>query len=222
MAASESSSASSSESASESWSISPSASESASESASPSEEIAESEPAYLGMEWDGVHAVMVESEQVLYSMFDGEPCVLVKKKDHGTRCTNCWSEARQQRTLTHCSVCNGSGFINGYYCAGSIRIAFDSDPKKSDSQKHFEDVFDAIRARASNEIIIRPKDLIVNRDDNKRYVVIYVETTKLPLKATSSTVLSERNHIVSQLLTLQELNPDDNEYTMNVDLLPPA
>lgn len=215
-----------SESASESLSLSESSSlsesESESASASPSREIDESPVAYLGMEFDGMHAVMVHAEQTLYEMFYGEPCSLIKKKETGTRCPKCWSEARQQRILTHCDVCRGSGMVNGYYCAGTIRIAFDSDDKKNDSQRNFEDVYNSIRARASNNIIIRPKDLIVNRDDNKRYSVLHVETTKLPIHASSGTILSKRNHIVSQLLSLQELNPDDNEYDMNIDLIPPA
>jgi len=197
-------------------------SESPSASASPSEEIPESSPVFMGMEFDGIHAVIEHAEQTLYDMIYGEPCSIVKKKETGVRCTKCWSESRQQRILTKCDVCRGSGFISGYYCAGDIRIAFDSSPKKSDSQKNFEDVYNAMRARASNTIIIRPKDLIINRDNNRRYVVLHVETTKLPLLATSDSVLSKRNHIISQLLTLQELNPDDNEYDMNIDSLPPA
>jgi len=218
--ASESASESYSESASISPSQSESASASASESASPSIEI--SDPVYLGIDLDGVHLVMEHAERILNEIFIGTPCKIVKKRETGQRCPKCWSESRQQRILTHCDVCFGSGFVNGYYCAIDARVAFDSDPKKNDSQRNFEDVYNVMRARMQNYPIVRPKDLIINCDENKRYVVLYVETTKLPLMAKSGTILSGRDHIVSQLLTLQELNPDDNEYDLNIDLLPPS
>jgi len=177
--------------------------------------------AYIGNYASGFHMVMHHAENILYDMLYGEPVYLIKKKGTGVRCTNCWSESRQQRTLTHCTVCDGSGFINGYYCAISIQMAFDSDNRKSDSQRNFEDVYNSMRARTSNYPIIRPKDIIVNKDEYKRYVVLFVETTKLPRHAESGIILSRQNYIVSQLLTLQELNPDDNEYNIDIAALLP-
>jgi len=174
------------------------------------------------MHYDGIHAVIREAENVLHDMFEGEPSYVIKKKSTGVRCTKCWSAQRQQRILSHCDVCNGSGFITGYYCAIAIQISFDSDQRKSDSQKDFEDVYNSIRARASNYPIIRPKDLIVTTDDWKRYVVMHVETTKLPRLAKSGLRLSGQNYVISQLLSLQELNPDDNEYALNITNLIPT
>jgi hypothetical protein len=179
---------------------------------------ATSRAVYVGMEFDGIHAVIKEAENLLYDMLDGEPAYVIKKKSTGIRCTNCWSPDRQQRTLSHCPVCKGSGFIDGYYKPISIQIAFDSTPRKSDSQKNFEDVYTTMRARTSNYPIIRPKDIIVNADQFKRYVVTYVETTKLPRHAqpTGEHRLSGQNYVISQLLSLQELNPDDNEYQIPI------
>lgn len=176
-----------------------------------------SDEAYIGDYADGHHLVMHQAENILYDMFYGEPVYIVKKKPTGVRCTNCWSSDRQQRILTHCDVCNGSGFIDGYYCAISTQMAFDSEDRKSDSQRNFEDVYDSKRARISNYPMVRPKDLVINRDLNQRYVILHVETTKLPRHATSGIVYSKQNYVVSQLLTLQELNPDDNEYNLNVE-----
>jgi hypothetical protein len=99
-------------------------------------------------------------------------------------------------------------------------MAYDSDPKKSDSQKEWENTFDTKRARISNYPLVRPKDLIVNLDDNKRYVIMHVETTKLPKISENVSVLSKQNYIVSQLLTLEELNTDDNEYSIDIDNIP--
>ena len=181
-----------------------------------------SEVAFVGMDYDGEHAVIKQAENILNDMFCGEPTYIIKKKATGVRCTNCWSASRQQRTLTHCDVCEGSGFVDGYYCAILVQMADDSGARKSDSQRSFEDVYDSKRSRMSNYPIVRPKDLIVTVGDYKRYVVRHVETTKLPRHATSGTLLSKQNYVVSQLLTLQELNPDDNEYNVDINSILPS
>lgn len=178
--------------------------------------------AYVGDEADGFHLVMHHAENTLYDMFYGIPTYLIKKKVTGVRCTNCWSETRQQRTLTHCDVCDGSGFIDGYYCAVLVQMADDSEDRKSDSQRNFEDTYDSKRTRMSNYPMVKPKDLLVTIGDYKRYVVLHVETTKLPRHATSSILLSKQNYVVSQLITVQELNPDDNEYDLDITGLLPS
>ena len=178
---------------------------------------------FIGMFNDGVHETMRYAEDLLYSYYHGEPCLLIKKKSFGARCPNCWSPERQQQVRTHCDTCKGSGYVTGYYQAITQQISFDSDPKKSDSQREFENVFDTIRARISNYPLVRPKDLIVNLDNNKRFVISHVETTKLPRlsELEESTIrLSKQNYILSQLLTLEELNPDDNEYFIDQDHIP--
>jgi hypothetical protein len=185
-----------------------------------------SDTVFVGMYSDGVHETMRYAEDILYSFYHGEPCLIIKKKSFGARCPTCWSAERQQRVRTHCDTCKGSGYVTGYYQAIAEQVSFDSDPKKSDSQKEFENVFDTIRARLSNYPLVRPKDLIVNLDNNKRFVISHVETTKLPKLSeleNSTKVLSKQNYIISQLLTLEELNPDDNEYfldTANIPVVP--
>lgn len=175
---------------------------------------------FIGMYSDGVHETIKHAEDTLYTMYHGEPCLIIKRKSFGARCPTCWSTQRQQRTRSHCDTCNGTGFVVGYYQPILIQVSFDSDPKKSDSQKEWENIQDTKRARLVNYPLVRPKDLIVNQDDNKRYVISHVETTKLPRLSQSAQVLSKQNYILSQLLTLEELNPDDNEYFLDVDNIP--
>jgi len=181
-----------------------------------------SEKVYIGMYSDGHHETMRHAEETLYTMYHGEPCLIIKRKSFGARCPTCWSPERQQRVRSHCDTCQGTGYVVGYYQPISIQVSFDSDPKKSDSQKEWENVYDTKRARLSNYPLVRPKDLIVNQDDNKRYVISHVETTKLPRvsQLEPELTLSKQNYILSQLLTLEELNPDDNEYFIDVDNIP--
>jgi hypothetical protein len=174
-----------------------------------------SETVWVGMFTDGEHEVMKYNEGLLYDYYYGEPCRILKRKSAGARCTECWSFTRRQRTKTHCDTCNGTGFIDGFYDPIDTQMAFDSDPRKSDSQKEWETVHDTKRARISNTPLVRPKDLLVNCDDAKRYVITHIETTKLPRLSPNLNTLSKQNYIISQLLTLEELNADDNEYNVN-------
>jgi len=177
---------------------------------------------FIGMYSDGHHETMRHAEDTLYTMYHGEPCLIIKRKAFGARCPTCWSPQRMQMIRTHCDTCQGTGYVTGYYQPIAIQVSFDSDPKKSDSQKEWENVYDTKRARLSNYPLVRPKDLIVNQDDNKRYVISHVETTKLPRisQLEPSLTLSKQNYILSQLLTLEELNPDDNEYFIDTDNIP--
>ena len=179
-----------------------------------------SDMVWIGMYKDGVHETIKHAEDTLYTMYHGEPCMVIKRKSFGARCPVCWSNERRQVTKSHCDTCHGTGFVIGYYQPILVQITFDSDPRKADGQKEWENVFDTKRARLCNYPLLRPKDLIVNTNDYKRYVITHVETTKLPKLSESAVVLSKQNYILSQLLTLEELNPDDNEYFLDVDGIP--
>jgi hypothetical protein len=175
---------------------------------------------FVGIYFDGVQDTMRYAESLLYGKYAGDTCLIIKRKSFGARCTNCWSDERQQMIKSHCTVCNGTGYLAGFYQPVGAQISFDSDPKKTDSEKEWENVFDTKRARMSNYPIVRAKDLIVNSIENKRYIVSHVETTKLPRLSSFDNQTSNQTYIVSQLLVLEELNTDDNEYIMDIDAIP--
>ena len=179
-----------------------------------------SDTTFIGMYNDGVHEVVKHAERTLYQHYYGEPCILIKRKSFGARCPVCWSASRQQCTISHCENCKGTGFVTGYYQPIEMQVSFDSDPRKDDLQRDWQNTFDSKRARLSNYPLLRPKDLVINKDDYKRYVVTHVETTKLPLKSTSKTKLSRQNYILSQILTLDEITTDDIEYNIDIDNIP--
>jgi hypothetical protein len=177
-------------------------------------------PVFYNNTFNGVHDTIRYAEAVLKRNYDGEPVKILKRKSWGNRCPDCWSPELRQIIKSHCTTCLGTGFIVGYYQAIPIQVAFDSDPKKSDSQQNQENVFDTKRARMSNYPLVRPKDIIINQDDNKRYRIKHVETTKLPKLSESKTVLSKMNYIISQILTLEELVTTDVEYSIDIDGIP--
>ena len=182
--------------------------------------ITDSNIVYIGEYNDGIHETMRYAEELLYQHYAGEPCLIIKRKSFGARCPHCWSPERQQMVRSHCDTCKGTGFVTGYYQPIAMQVAFDSDPKKSDLQKEWENVYNTQRARLSNYPLVRPKDLIVCSDTNRRFVINHVETTKLPRLSQNANILSKQNYILSQLLSLEELNPDDNEYFIDVNNIP--
>ena len=173
---------------------------------------------FVGIFFDGVQDTIHYVEDLLYRNYSGEKCLVIKRKSFGARCTNCWSSERQQMIKSHCDICHGTGYLAGWYQPIPIQISFDSNPNSSNSEKEWENVFNVKRARLSNYPIVRPKDMIINLVENKRYVVNSpVETTKLPKKGDINDPLSNQSYLLSQILTLQELNTDDNEYNLDID-----
>lgn len=176
----------------------------------------ESEPTFIGATYDGIHQAMAYTEDLLYDHYIGEPSLVVIRKSTGSRCPECWSFERQQMIKSHCETCDSTGFVDGYYRPIPIQISYDSEEKKSLPEQTGENVLDEKKARLSNYPLVKPKDLILSRDTYKRYVITHVNTTKLPLLSKNRDELSRQNHVVSQILTLQEINPDDNEYFANL------
>jgi len=179
-----------------------------------------SETVFIGIHFNGHHDTMRYAEYMLYGYYHGEPSKLIKRKSFGARCPKCWSSERQQMILSHCDVCNGTGYATGWYQPIQAQISFDSAPKKTDSEKEFENVYNTKRARMSNYPIVRAKDIVINSDDDKRYTITHVETTKLPTLSTVDRKYSKQNYVISQLLTLEEIVTDDNEYNIDIDNIP--
>lgn len=172
---------------------------------------------FVGNLFDGIQDSIRYVEDVLHRLYYGEPSKLIKRKSFGARCSKCWSEERQQRILSHCDTCNSTGYGVGFYKPIPVQMSFDSSPKKSDSLKDYENSFDIKRARLSNYPIVRPKDVVVNSDNNRRYVVTHVEVTKLPMISTFEKKFSRQNYILSQMLVLDEIISSDDEYLMDIE-----
>jgi len=173
----------------------------------------DSQSVYVGDEYDGVLETIRYAEEILYDMYIGEPVYLSKKKEgQGSRCPDCWNPLQFKRTKGKCNTCHGTGFFDGFFAPIEIQMAFDSNPKVTNIPIQGETDTKFIKARASNYPIINNRDMITNKDDYRRWVVTNVDITKLPNRAASRQLLSRSNYIVSQMLTLAELDPDDPKY----------
>lgn len=185
---------------------------------SDSSNIVESSICHSESEWDGVLESIKYVEEVLYDMYIGNVVYVLKRKSDGARCPDCWSELRYSITKSHCDTCNSTGFVDGgYYDPIKIQMQIDANPKISEIQVVGETTEKTMKGRLSNFPLIRPRDLLIFEDTGIRYSAIKIDITKLPNISHSRRLKSGRNHIVSQILTLQEINPDDSEYNVPFD-----
>ena len=168
-------------------------------------------------EWDGVVETIRHAEEVLYDCYIGNPVYILKRKSDGARCPDCWSAERYQITRTNCETCNGTGYADGYYNPIQVQMQIDADPKISEVHVTGETTEKTMKGRLSNYPIVRPRDMIVFEDTDKRYSVIRVDVTKLPNLAQTRRVKSKSNYVVSQILTLDEINSNDSEFKVPTD-----
>jgi hypothetical protein len=173
---------------------------------------------YIGMALEGYHEVMKRNEYLLYSQYAGNPSTVIKRKTWGTHCPLCWDNLRRQTTKSKCPTCNGTGLVVGYYQPIEVQISYETSPKDATHTQTGMDVFSTIGARMSNYPIVRPGDIVINNDTNRRYKINSpVHTTELPLRATynnGAPVLSKQNYVISQLLVLKEIVSSDPEYDL--------
>ena len=172
-----------------------------------------SEVSFVGKGADGIHIQIRYAEETLYGYYQGEPSEIYKLKPYAEDCPVCWSKERSQRIKSNCDVCGGTGKINGFYNPIKVQISYDSNPKMSNITHDQEITTKLIQGRMTNYPMVRPGDIVVNLDNNKRYKILKVDTTKLPGLSTSDK-LSGQNKVLSQILQLSEIAPTDPEYNL--------
>lgn len=177
-----------------------------------------SDAQFIGDAFQGFHLVMKRNEQLLMDQYAGNPSTVIKKKSFGTHCTNCWDNLRKQTYKSKCPICNGTGLVVGYYQPISIQIAWGASQSVGVVQESGKDVTGQIQVRMSNYPIVKPGDLIINNDTNRRYKILSpISRSEAPLRATFEDgvrKLSRSNYIVSQLLILKEIVSSDPEYDL--------
>jgi hypothetical protein len=167
---------------------------------------------FSGDDTDGIIESIKYAEDVLYSMYTGEPVKLLKRRIDNERCPECWNPYQFRRTKTVCNTCLSTGFIDGYYAPITIQIAFDENPKTTDISQTGEMNLTHIKGRMTGSPLVSNRDLIVSMDNNDRFQVVQVGLTKLPNVSSGRGFLSGNAHIISQILTLSEIPPSDDRY----------
>ena len=174
----------------------------------------DSEVIYNGNNADGVISSIQFAETMLNNYYIGEPMYLLKRKVDGDRCPECWNSITFRRTKTHCPTCRGTGFYDGFYRPMEIQIAIDRNPKVSEQSQTGEIQVTNIKGRMGYFPLVVPRDMIVSKDMNERFTIVNVDYTKFPNLSCGRGDYSNDAAVVSQILNLAELNPDDDKFNV--------
>jgi hypothetical protein len=140
---------------------------------------------------------------VMLKKGNGTEAAILKRKWWGTSCT-CISKTGIP-TRTHCSLCQGTGIISGYwdpvytYMSRSVSSKDEPIDTTGVSESNY------LTAIAIDLPLINPRDVIVFLRDNKRYVVDRVTNTEI------------QTVTVHQEMTISELGHNSIEYNIKVD-----
>lgn len=57
---------------------------------------------------------MIRLNSLLFKEFVGRPCLVYSLRTYGEKCTECFDQITQRRTLSNCYSCYGTGYARGY------------------------------------------------------------------------------------------------------------
>lgn len=165
---------------------------------------------------DGVSLAIANIERLILNNYQGYRTGVIKRKVGGLRCS-CWNEFTGTSNSGHCSICNGSTYIVGYYDPIMVKMSFEYGNRISQTSQTQQQTLGTIQARMGNYPMVRPGDIVVNLETAQRFAVTNpVQYTQLPQMRRSKADTSRKPFIVSQILVLKELSADDNEYLITV------
>lgn len=146
-------------------------------------------------------------EQILFKRLNGVRLAVLKRRQWGERCSDCYDPVTRATTKERCSICYGTSFVGGYWDPVVLwgRV---NTPKNVQAQ-----ITTRNTKEAATHIItlldvptLQDKDLIVETSTNQRHVVRAQKQTEL------------RRRSVHQQVTTSLIARDAVEYTIPVDL----
>lgn len=164
--------------------------------------------------YDGVIGTIQFAEQMLNNHYIGESAYIMKRKVDGDRCPECWNPYQFRRTKTNCATCHGTGFFDGFYKPIEVQLAFDRNPKIAEQSQTGEIQVTNIKARMSHFPLATPRDMIIMKATNDRFTIVNVDYTKLPNLSLGRNSYSNDGYVISQILNLAQLNPDDVKFNV--------
>lgn len=155
----------------------------------------------------GLRRKLRYEETRLWKAYSGVRLALLKRRQWGTRCPDCYDDTTRASTLDHCATCYGTTFVGGYWTPVIVygRIhpplnvqAQTTQRDKNESSQHLITVLDVP--------LLQDDDLIVEIDTNQRHIVRRKTQTEL------------KRHPVHQQLTTSLIERGAIEYDIPVDL----
>jgi hypothetical protein len=145
-------------------------------------------------------------EAMLFEEFVGRQCYIFPVRTFGQRCV-CFDPVSGQRLRSQCVDCFDTTYIRGYHDPISVWIQFDPSGKHIEiDQPYTETTQGNTAARMPNYPPVKPRDVVIEAGENKRWRVERVGTTQR-LRA-----------VLHQELTLHEIPMSDIEFKIPINV----
>jgi len=139
--------------------------------------------------------------------YSGIDLYLLKRRTWGTRCTDCWDEITQRITEANCSVCLGTGWVDGYFDPISVRGMLNPAPKFNEINMFGEWMPSDTLLTMLNFPPLKSKDMVVDSTNGERWIVVgQPRQTK------------KKNVVIEQRAQLALLQADDPLYDITITL----
>lgn len=149
-------------------------------------------------------ALEVQRREALYfRKYVGRKILLFPRRNFGHRC-NCWDSVLQRKKTSRCQNCFGTGYMGGYMSPILTWFQIDPSAKSNQQLKSGETQQVVTIARTMVFPRMKPKDIIVERE-NKRWRIVRVMQTER-LRA-----------VVRHELHLSAISPGSIEFELPVD-----
>lgn len=159
--------------------------------------------------WDGdldlVGLYVVEEHLFLYRHTSaGVPTMIYQRRHDGEQCPNCWDPVLKRVTTSNCSVCYGTGKLEGYYPPIDAWMKIDPDPSLSQVTNWGERQARQTEAEFTNYPELRPGDIILEVKPRQFWKVSNV---RYPQKSRVTMLQTAR---------IDAVNPSDIEHRLEV------
>ena len=153
---------------------------------------------------DRIALAIIAKQDNLLKRFTGVPAFILKERTFGQRCGLCFDTRKMRRKTDNCGQCFNTGFVGGFF--DPIPTFANLNPSAKTIQfAHFGEVHpDQVAAWISNFPEVKPRDILVEENDGKRWRIIKVEPTR------------KRRSVVHQTLLLAQINRSDIEWTIPI------
>lgn len=148
---------------------------------------------------------ILRDESTAFRNLNGIPIIVLKRKNWGTRCKECWDPVTKDGTKEHCSNCYGTTFEGGYWQPVLIRGRRSPGAVDTQMTAHGDSEVKYVTFIVLDYPHLEYKDILVDLHRNQRYIIQRVTRTEL------------KTVPVHQTIAASELARDAVEYEVPVD-----
>ena len=147
---------------------------------------------------------MIRLNTLLFKEFVGRPCLIYSLRTYGEKCTNCFDEITQRRTVSNCHSCYGTGYARGFNFPMYAYVKISPEQRGNmPNQASFVTQQAQVQANMSIYPLVKVGDIIIEYEGTRWRIqnVSYTERLRSP---------------VQQMLMLARIPECDIEYKLPV------